>query len=471
MSLLLVIALALIFLFCWILILPSKLSFPPAYDEKENSNVLTRIFRQIRDFLWGDQVIYFIVPLLCYILYSRILMIGHSSIETGEQMCYFRDLAWSFLHGRLDIDSSDPYDLVNFEGKFYLYWPPVPALLYMPIVAIFGLHLPDALINSFYGAISVGLFMLVMNALGRKFSIPFGRKELIWLGIFWGLGTVHFYMSMPGTVWFISQIAAQMFLLASLLVFLKAKKPGNYILSGLWFALAVYTRNHMIFGLLFFAFLYLAKTEYKKLGNFFSTAIYFIIPLMIISILNLWYNYARFSDITENGLQYHEMSSYFNDNYNTWGYASLHYIPYNLYVEVVKLPQLMFKWPFIRYDAEGFGFIWASPLFLLLLPALIMYFWSLFNKKIFDLNDKLVMTGALLTTILVAVVIFIIMGTGWAQFGARYTLDFHLFLIIFLCFTYKKLSDKTYFRYLTAFMICLSVVINYLGVLVFFWDY
>jgi hypothetical protein len=108
---------------------------------------------------------------------------------------------------------------------------------------------------------------------------------------------------------------------------------------------------------------------------------------------------------------------------------------------------------------------------LLLLPAFILYVINLVNKKIFAGPDLLIMSGALLSTIPIALVIFMIMGTGWAQFGARYTLDFQLFLLIFLCFAYKRINKIMAFRVLAAFLICLSCIINYLGVLVFFWEY
>jgi hypothetical protein len=64
----------------------------------------------------------------------------------------------------------------------------------------------------------------------------------------------------------------------------------------------------------------------------------------------------------------------------------------------------------------------------------------------------------------VSTVIFTIMGTGWIQFGARYTLDFHLPMILFGVFLYRIWGQKPAFRATFAVLLALSIFINYLGV-------
>src|SRR5918911_897732 len=58
---------------------------------------------------------------------------------------YFNYLADAFLHGQLYLRLTPPTvgDLVWFHGRYYLYWSPLPALLLLPFVAIFGVGFPD----------------------------------------------------------------------------------------------------------------------------------------------------------------------------------------------------------------------------------------------------------------------------------------------------------------------------------------
>ncbi|MDB5284208.1 MAG: hypothetical protein JWO06_3283 [Bacteroidota bacterium] len=418
---------------------------------------------------FSENGIFLLVPLLCWFFYSGELTIGYSRLDLGEHISYFKNLADAFLHGRLYVsDYGTGGDLVFFHNKVYLYWPPVPALVYLPLVAVFGTHLPDALICTLFGALNVYMVMRVVQVMASDFYIPFGKPELVLLGLFWGLGTVHFYMSMDGTVWFISQIMGQTFLLAAILAFLKTEKVKDYIVSGIYFGLAVYTRNDLVFAFVFFIFLYVAKANRKDHHAFLKKGTAFAFPFIIFSILNLWYNYARFGNMFDNGINYHHMNPYFYQDFRQWGYLSTHYLPRNFYVEVIHFPELIFKWPFIVDDPQGFGFFWASPFFFLIIPGMFFY---IFKSKIFSVADLLTITGSLLTTVMIAFLIFMVMGTGWCQFAARYTLDFYIFLLIAILFFYKTCYGNTPFRITSVALILLSIVINYCGVYLHFYLY
>jgi hypothetical protein len=420
----------------------------------------------IQRYLQKEGVIFFAVPFICLLFYSGELTIGYSRLDLKEHLNYFRLLADAFLHGRLYITGyPNDYDLIFYHNKTFLYWPPVPALVYMPLVALFGIHLPDAFINVLFGVLNVYLVMRIMQALCIEFSIPFRQVELILLGFFWGLGTVHFYMAMDGNVWLVAQIMAQTFLLASILVFLKARNKKKYLLSGLWFAMAVYTRNDLVFTLVFYIFLYIPKT---KDGNVFlpvKRAMVFVFPFLVFSVFNLWYNYLRFGHALDNGINYHHMNPYFDENFKHWGYLSVHYIPHNFYIEVLRFPVILFKWPFIQNDYVGFGLFWASPFFFLLFPALAGY---LLKSRELNSADVLAIIGALITVLLTACLIFMVMGTGWMQFGPRYTLDFYIFLLIAMAFMNKIFYSSRSFHITAVLLVCLSIVINYCGVYLHF---
>ena len=88
---------------------------------------------------------------------------------------YFKYLAHSFTEGRLDLEEcpypTNCHDLVLFNDKIYLYWPPVPALAYIPLVAIYDFQTPDQAISHILGAVNVLLFFLVNCKVFKTLSI------------------------------------------------------------------------------------------------------------------------------------------------------------------------------------------------------------------------------------------------------------------------------------------------------------
>ena len=53
---------------------------------------------------------------------------------------YFNYLADAFLHGRLYLlRPPDTHDLTSYAGRWYVPFPPTPALMMLPWVALFGL--------------------------------------------------------------------------------------------------------------------------------------------------------------------------------------------------------------------------------------------------------------------------------------------------------------------------------------------
>ncbi len=393
------------------------------------------------------------VPLLCLAVYLALVRPG--------QINYFRDLAEALLQGRLHLGiPKDTHDLVFFQGKYYLYWPPVPALVWLPIVALTGSLVPDGVVGAVAGAVNVALVMQLLRYFSQRAGRPLTDKTLAWAGIFWGLGTVQFHLAPPGNTWFFAQTIAQTFLLAALLVFVKKRQ---WFWSGLLLALAIYTRNNLIFAFVFFALVYAAAFPEKSWRKSLKPAVFFGLPFGLLSALNACYNYARFGAFFENGLQYHLMDPYFLKNYEAHGYFSLHYLPYNFYVQVLHAPTFMPQVPFVMPEPEGFSFVWASPLFFLLLPAFFVWIRLLFSGKTTAYFRKITL-ACWLTALPIAFVIFLIMGTGWRQYGARYTFDFHFFLLLFLALLWPFFPQRRWMSALGAALVVLSVAIQAAGI-------
>ena len=86
--------------------------------------------------------------------------------------------AESLLHGRWDLDlPASLADIVVLGGKHYIIYPPFPALLFLPFVALFGLHTSDILLTALLSAANLSLlFLLFEQARASGFSRPPGSR-------------------------------------------------------------------------------------------------------------------------------------------------------------------------------------------------------------------------------------------------------------------------------------------------------
>ena len=393
------------------------------------------------------------VPLLTFLVYGVLIR--------TPQTNYFRDLAAAFLEGRLNLENlTETHDLVFFSGKYYAYWPPVPALVWLPIDFLTGRTLADGLVSAAAGAFNVWLLLRVCRQLSLRFAWALSTKELAAIGLFWAFGTVHFYLASSGNTWFFAQTIAQTFLLGSLYLF---GKGNRWFGAGLCFAGALYSRNNLLFALFAFGALYAAGWAKDGWKPFLRRALLFGIPLVVATALNMWYNHARFGNSFENGLQYHLMDDYFRINFEQHGYFSTAYLPYNFWVEVLKPPPLTGKPPFIKPHPEGFGMLWASPLFLLFVPALGVWMFRR-PRALVQKQARLFAGGALWSTLTIAFTIFLIMGTGWRQFGARYTLDFQVFVLLFILAAWPCMRNRKWSYGIAGTLLLLSIVVEAIGV-------
>ncbi len=413
------------------------------------------------------------LPLLIWFFYNGLLMHNYGRFRTGpEPQNYFRNLAHSLLQGRLDIDcpeKSGCYDILKYEGKNYLYWPPAPALaIYTPIVAVLGVETPDKLISSIIGVFNIWLFSMFLLLFSRRFDLPLRTGGILLLTLFWGMGTVHFYMSMKGSIWCMAQVCAQTFLLLAFIFALLRNSWWSILLSGLCFGLACYTRNHLIFCYALLGaiqwYQWEAEVWKKKIGRL----LLFGFPFVCLSLLNLYYNYARFGDPLDNGMAHQLMSSFLVKDFEQYGFFNLHYLPKNLWVQVLSPPFFSESFPFFKlgWHKEGFSFFWASPLFLLLLPSLFFWIKSNFKKSataLLSLKDRRIMGAALVALLGVATPIMLNIAPGWRQFASRYSLDYQLMMIVLMLFLLRIWGDKKYFAPTVIFLVFLSVYVNYFG--------
>ena len=144
-------------------------------------------------------------------------------VSNPSRTSYYNHFVWqaeAFLDGRAAIrypvyDGPDGrgnnlfQDVVlttgpNGETTGYalLPFPPLPAVVLMPFVAVWGLATDAQLVAALLGAVDVAIAFWV---LGR---LPIGPRVRIATTLFLGLGTVLWYAAELGTTWYLAHVVA-----------------------------------------------------------------------------------------------------------------------------------------------------------------------------------------------------------------------------------------------------------------------
>ena len=141
----------------------------------------------------------FVIFLVVYGLIAGVSLGRHSLAP------HFVYLAESFLHGRLDLSHvpDPPYDLTVFDSRWYVSFPPLPALLMLPLVAVRGLAVSDIAFSVVLGAVNVSLFYVVLSRLETG-----DIKFKTWLCVLMGVGTPLWYCAALGSVWYTAHVVA-----------------------------------------------------------------------------------------------------------------------------------------------------------------------------------------------------------------------------------------------------------------------
>ncbi len=352
--------------------------------------------------------------LLALVVYTLIAA-RHRSIWEPSYAPYFNWLADALLHGQLHLRVwwGITQDLSLYQGRWYLYWPPFPAVLLLPFVALFGVRVSDILFTIGLAAINVGLVALLLRVATRRGLIALDPTRRALLVLFFAFGTVHLTLAPFGRVWFTGQIVGFLCLALTYLAAIGSSGQRAFGLTGLALAAALLTRNHLILAGLWPAWWLLRRHWHWPWPTLARASLLGLAPVVAALLLLAAYNWARFGSPFDNGLDYHQMAGMFRADYQRYGAFSLHYLPTNLWYQYVFYPL-----PLRPTSTMGGSLFLLSPVFF---GAL----WGLLDRAAWPSAWLL---GA--TCLLVAVPILLLMGTGWVQWGPRYTLDFTVPLLL-----------------------------------------
>jgi len=346
---------------------------------------------------------------------------------------YFTRLASAFLEGKIYLTDNPPWfsELVPAEnGKFYVVYPPMPAILAMPLVLFFGKEFQQQILAHLVGASIV----VTSFSLAKKFTNKKGA--VFWFVSLAAIGTIIWFEASVGSVWYLGQITAVLFMLLAINESLGQKR---IFLIGLFIGAAYLSRVHTILSLPFFVYLNKEKIVIKP-----KKLLLFGLGISIFIIFNAYYNLARWGVPWDRG--YFLIPGLWDEPWFSKGLLHISYIPRHLEILFFKLPKFIDRFPYIIPSWHGLSIILTTPAF----------FFALKNNL--KENDIKLAWFAIL---LIFLVIALRGGTGWTQFGYRYAVDFYPFLIYL---TVKRVS-KTGIAKVHWFLLTIGVLVNFWGVI------
>lgn len=336
---------------------------------------------------------------------------------------YYNYLADAFLHGQYFLRLIPPsvHDLSLFNGNYYLYWAPFPALVLMPFVALFGVQLNDVLYTALIAALNVGLIAQLLRVANRRNFLRLSPTQRSILAFFFALGTVQVTLSPFGGVWATGQLFGFTCTILAYLAAFSLQGGKAWFFTGLALTGAMLTRNQMVFTGIFPAVYLLYQEKPWNWMPVIRNLALAAFPLVIGFTFYLYYNQARFGSPLDTGVAYHLMDDFFRPNYNRYGMFNLHYIPTNIFYEYLYYP-----FPVTSKVLMGGSLFLLSPLFFAIFPA------------IRQVKPRWVVWALLASILITNIPIILLMGTGYASFGPRYTLDFTVPLLLLTALGMEK---------------------------------
>jgi len=245
----------------------------------------------------------------------------------------------------------------------YVSFPPFPSVLLLPQVLIHGEIANDVALTVLIAALILPLLFAVLRRLADVGLSKRTPREDLWLVAALAFGSVFYFSAVQGRVWYTAHVVGVAMALCYVWCAIEARHP---ILAGLCLGLATMTRVPMAFMFPLFAFeAWRMSGGREGLSRFLRTGAKFAAPILVIAVLAMVYNHARFESVTEFGHSYLEIRQ--QKQIETHGMFSHHFLSRNLTVAFTLLPDLGAAKPYVLINKHGLAIWLTTPLLFLLL--------------------------------------------------------------------------------------------------------
>jgi hypothetical protein len=375
-------------------------------------------------------------------------------------------LADAWLHGRQDLAHGPPAytmnnDFAEFNGKTYISFPPLPAVLMLPFVKLAGSpeNFRDGQFVIWLAGIAPAVLLLVLEKLRRTGRSPRTELENVALALLFAFGTVYFFTAVEGTVWFAAMVVGTACQALYVLFALDGEQPA---LAGAMLGCAFLSRPTMLLSAPLFALeaLRVARTPRAQsqptqpelpdarttataaapaidwlrtawrevdLGKLAKSYLAFALPLLAAFVANSMLNHARYHTWSPFDPGHEYLTVGWRARMIRWGLFGYHFLGKNLGVALTILPWFPAKdGPFgapFKINEHGLALWFTTPL----------YFWLLWPRR-FDGNPdrKWLYIVVGLSAALPAAMDLLYQNSGWRQFGYRFSNDYAVLLFVLL---------------------------------------
>ena len=431
-----------------------------------------------------------------------------SNPEHFNQYNHFVWQADAFLHGRAWIPFpqaatgttpgneyfQDVYPLFegeSFTGRVLLPFPPLPAIVLLPLVALWGLALDQESVAVALAGIGVFAAWWMLGGL----RITLGVRALTTL--VFATGTVWWWAAAVGSTWYLAHLVAVIAALLAVGIALRAdpgaadedpwdeadrageaaeaalpgdgsRRPGRlariaaqawppswmHVLAGLILGIGATARLPLVFAA---PFLVLVGGGGSSIRRTVSAAIGAVLPMAAL----LGYTWLTTGSVLHPGYDYQyqlEANGYPTLGYHPeWAVEDLRYVPQNFGIMFGALPEVL---PTVKPDTLG---VYPTVVFcaapdagrglfdpdcpiampvdigtsvLLSSPGLLLALFAIRRRPIARLT-----LGSGLTVLVVALFNLAHFSQGWVQWGYRFSLDFIPFLLPLVALGAARVGD------------------------------
>jgi hypothetical protein len=428
------------------------------------------------------------VPALVFVLAAAVYgaVLGARGLEPSPDNHYVH-LAHSWLEGQLHVVGNQPpgtNDWACFDTetrgpcppnvyrfpahqkeryRWYVSFPPLPAAVILPAVAVAGTGLYDRLFWALFAGLAPALIFVLLRYLSESGHSSRTLRDNLLLTALFGFGTVFFFVAVQGTVWFAAHVVASVLMPLFVLWSFGARRPWA---AGSMLGLLFLTRPTTALLSAFFGVEALRAARapeaappdpallwHRRLAAWLGAVrvrralllvAQFSVPVLIAGALAMWHNAERFGDPFEFGHSLLQIR--WRPRIEKWGLFNYHYLGRNLAVFLASVPWLMAAEPYVRVSRHGLA-LWVTT------PNLLLVLWP---KRV-----SAPMVGLFVAAGLVALLNLLYQNTGWVQFGHRFALDYMVLLIALLALGGRRFGAG--FWVLAA----LAVAINAFGAATF----
>ncbi|MFO1540772.1 MAG: hypothetical protein ACKOTZ_10105 [Chloroflexota bacterium] len=260
-------------------------------------------------------------------------------------------------------DFTDPR--LKPDCRTYLQHALGPAILLLPLVALFGLALSQTLVCVLFGALAAPLAL----SIARRFTTD--RRTIAALTALFAFGTTFWYSAADGGVWHFAHVTAVVFLLAAIRA---AVVSGSPLATGAFIGMAYLCRPTTVLAGLF-ALAWFADRWYVPGPGIAALRRIRPRPLVALAVgvlpfllLGMLLNVLRFGSPFESGYNYTEQLYQLSTAWR-WphGWFDVRYIPRHIAVAIGQMPIVSPNPPFIWPSWAGLA-LWVTTPAVLLIP-------------------------------------------------------------------------------------------------------